>query len=120
MMSVAWSKIQVATHTTFLSGRNSETGEFDLHKRQIQVVNEYIRKVYSVDGFFPKDSKLSREESQDFGRFFQKMVKDFANEHLFHAKALNVVFAPETEQKVRSDGKKMNREARLPKSERSS
>ncbi len=102
----------------FLSGRNSETGEFDLHKWQIQVVNEYIKQVYSVDGFFPKDSKLSREESRDFGRFFQKMVKDFANEHLFHAKGLNVVFAPETERQSERR-QEMNREASLPKSERS-
>ncbi len=102
----------------FLSGRNTETGEFDLHKRQIQVVNEYIRHVYSVDGFFPKDSKLSREESRDFGRFFQKMVKDFVNEHLFHAKGLNVAFAPETERQSERR-QEMNREASLPKSERS-
>ncbi|MEZ8858099.1 hypothetical protein AB6E16_21745 [Vibrio atlanticus] len=101
----------------FLSGRNSDTGKFDLHKRQIQVVNEYIKQVYSVDDFFPKDSKLSREESQDFGRFFQKMVKDFANEHLFHAKGLNVVFAPETERQSERR-QEMNREASLPKSER--
>ncbi|WP_244499025.1 hypothetical protein [Vibrio atlanticus] len=102
----------------FLSGRNSETGEFDLHKRQIQVVNEYIHRVYSVKNFFPKNGKLTREESQDFGRFFQKMVKDFANEHLFHAKGLNVVFAPETERRSKRR-KKMNREARIPKTERS-
>ncbi|WP_242658974.1 hypothetical protein [Vibrio sp. 10N.222.47.A9] len=102
----------------FLSGRNNETGEFDLHKRQIQVVNEYIHRVYSVKNFFPKNGKLTREESQDFGRFFQKMVKDFVNEHLFHAKGLNVVFAPETERRSKRR-KKMNREARLPKTERS-
>ncbi|EPQ9981830.1 hypothetical protein ACUY0P_004123 [Vibrio parahaemolyticus] len=102
----------------FLSGRNSETGEYDLHKRQIQVVNEYVHQVFLVKDFFPKDGKLSRVESQDFGRFFQMMVKDFANEHLFHAKGLNITFAPETER--RSERRKeMNREARLPKSERS-
>ncbi|TBT37348.1 hypothetical protein D5E79_25180 [Vibrio parahaemolyticus] len=90
----------------------------DLHKRQVQVVNEYIHRVYSVDNFFPPDSRLSREESQDFGRFFQKMVKDFANKHLFHAKGLNVVFAPETERQSERR-QEMNREANLPKSERS-
>ncbi|TOK22675.1 hypothetical protein CGI22_15900 [Vibrio parahaemolyticus] len=102
----------------FLSGRNSETGEFDLHKKQIQVVNEYIRQVYSVEEFFPSNGNLTREESQDFGMFFQKMVKDFANEHLFHAKGLNVVFAPLTEQQS-EQRKEMNREASLAKSERS-
>lgn len=102
----------------FLSGRNSETGEYDLHKRQVQVVNEYIHRVYSVDNFFPPDSRLSREESQDFGRFFQKMVKDFANKYLFHTKGLNVVFAPETERQSERR-QEMNREANLPKSERS-
>ncbi|MEZ8931258.1 MULTISPECIES: hypothetical protein [unclassified Vibrio] len=102
----------------FLSGRNSETGNYDLHKRQIYVVNEYIHRVYSVKNFFPENGKLTREESQDYGRFFQKMVKDFANKHLFHAKGLNVIFAPETERQ--SDRRKeMNREATLPKSERS-
>ncbi|HFQ5047333.1 TPA: hypothetical protein ACGUWG_004123 [Vibrio vulnificus] len=102
----------------YLSGRNRETGQYDLHKRQVQVVNEYIHQVYSVKNFFPKSGKLSREESQDFGRFFQKMVKDFANENLFHPKDLNVVFSPETERQ--SDRRKaMNREASLPKSERS-
>ncbi|WMN98241.1 hypothetical protein NI380_22945 [Vibrio parahaemolyticus] len=102
----------------FLSGRNSETGEFDLHKKQIQVVNEYIRQVYSVEEFFPSNGNLTHEESQDFGMFFQKMVKDFANEHLFHAKGLNVVFAPLTEQQS-EQRKEMNREASLAKSERS-
>lgn len=71
-----------------------------------------------MKNFFPENGKLTREESQDYGRFFQKMVKDFANKHLFHAKGLNVIFAPETERQ--SDRRKeMNREATLPKSERS-
>ncbi len=102
----------------FLSGRNSETGKYDLHKRQIQVVNEYVARELSVTDFFPKDGKLSWQESQDFGRFFQMMVKDFANEHLFHPKGLNVIFAPESEKRSERR-KRINREASLPKSERS-
>ncbi|NOH82550.1 hypothetical protein F0249_01920 [Vibrio sp. 03-59-1] len=102
----------------FLSGRNSETGEYDLHKRQIQVVNQYVHQIYSVEGFFPSNGNLTRDEAQDFGMFFQRMVKDFANEHLFHAKGINVVFAPLTEQQSEHRAE-MNREASLPKSERS-
>ncbi|NOH31625.1 hypothetical protein [Vibrio mediterranei] len=102
----------------FLSGRNSETSDYDLHKRQIQVVNEYVHQMFLVKDFFPKDGKLSREESQDFGRLFQMMEKDFANEHLYHTKGLNVTFAPETERRSERR-KKMNREAYLPKTERS-
>ncbi|MEC7308850.1 hypothetical protein [Vibrio crassostreae] len=82
------------------------------------MVNEYVQQVYLVEGFFPSNGKLTRDEAQDFGMFFQRMVKDFANEHLFHAKGLNVVFAPLTE--LQSEHRaEMNREASLPKSERS-
>ncbi|MEZ8383040.1 hypothetical protein CWO07_19835 [Vibrio splendidus] len=101
----------------FLSGLNRETQEYDLHKRQIQVVNEYLEKTYAVTNFFSPDSILSKEESADYGHYFQKMVRDYANEHLFHSKGLHVELSPEAERRS-EQRKKMNREATLPKSER--
>ena len=102
----------------FLSGRNSKTGEYDLHKRQIRVVNDYIEHMYSIENFFPKNGKLTRRQSRDFGRYFQKMIRDYANDNLYNEKGLHVVLAPETE-RLSDQRRQMNEEASLPKSERS-
>lgn len=102
----------------FLSGLNRETKEYDLHKRQIQVVNEYIEQTYNVKNFFSPDSVLTIEETADFGHYFQEMVRDYTNEHLFHSKGLHVELSPEAERRS-EQRKKINKEAVLPKSERS-
>ena len=102
----------------FLSGRNSATVKYDLHKKQVQVVNDYIEHEYSVKKFFPKDGNLTHKQSQDFGRYFQKMIRDYANNNLYNPKGLHVVLAPETERQS-DQRKQMNKEAKLPKSERS-
>ncbi len=101
----------------FLSALNQKTNKFDLHKRQIQVVSEYIEKVTGVKDFFPNDSKLTREETQDFGHYFQRMVQDFANEHLCRSKGLLVEFSTETERRSKQR-KEMDQQAKLPKSQR--
>lgn len=67
----------------FLSGKNAETGEYDLHKRQIKVVNAFIQQNYPKDELLPADGKLTRKQSKVFGEYFQKMARDYANEHLF-------------------------------------
>ncbi|MCW1890468.1 hypothetical protein OK016_19605 [Vibrio chagasii] len=46
--------------------------EYDLHKRQIQVVNQYVHQIYSVEHFFPSNGNLTRDEAQDFGMFFKE------------------------------------------------
>lgn len=102
----------------FLSGRNQETGDYDLHKRQIQVVNDYIKRAYPEMELLPADGKLTRKQSKVFGEYFQKMLRDYANEHLFHPKALHVEFSPEAEQRSEKR-QEMNRQAKLPKAERS-
>ncbi|MEZ8794572.1 hypothetical protein AB6D86_22120 [Vibrio splendidus] len=101
----------------FLSGLNRETKEYDLHKRQIQVVNEYLETTYAVKNFFSPDSVLNLEESADYGHYFQKMVRDYANEHLFHRKGFHVELSPESERRS-EQRKKTNREAKLPKRKR--
>lgn len=67
----------------FLSGKNRVTGEFDLRKQQIAVVNEYIKRTEPSTSLLPSDGKLTRKLSQKFGRYFQKMLFDYANQHLF-------------------------------------
>ncbi len=102
----------------FLSGRNEDTGEYDLHKQQIQVVNNYIKQTYSEKELLPSNGKLNLKQSKMFGSYFQIMVRDYANEHLFHPKSLHIEFSPESERRS-EQSKKMNREAKLPILQRS-
>ncbi len=102
----------------YLSGRNNQTGKYDLRKTQIKVVNEYIKRTAPDTKLLPDDGKLTRKLSQKFGRYFQKMLFDYANQHLFVDKGLVAKLAPESER--RSEKRRdMNREASLPKLERS-
>lgn len=102
-----------------LSGKNRYTGEYDLRKKQIAVVNQYIKnhRIPNVT-LFPEDGKLTQKQSQDFGRYFQRMLYDFANRHWLKPKGLVAVFSPESEKRSKRR-QKMNEEANLPKSERS-
>lgn len=101
----------------FLSGRNKNTGEFDLLRSQKIVVNQYIEKLGLKDKVIPVDENLSVEQRKLFGEMFQKMVFEFANQHLFKHKGLIAELAPETERRSKQR-QKMNQEAKLPKSQR--
>lgn len=101
----------------FLSGRNKNTGEFDLLRSQKIVVNQYIEKLGLKDKVIPVDENLSVEQRKLFGEMFQKMVFEFANQHLFKQKGLIAELAPETERRSKQR-QKMNQEAKLPKSQR--
>ncbi|WP_318444351.1 hypothetical protein [Photobacterium leiognathi] len=103
----------------FLSGRNNETGDYDLRKQQVAVVNQYIKKnrIPNVT-LFPDSGNLSRKQCEDFGRIFQRMLYDFANQSWLSPKDLVAEFAPETE-KNSKQRKWMNEEAKQPKSQRS-
>ncbi|MFA0350727.1 hypothetical protein AB4486_27880, partial [Vibrio sp. 10N.222.55.C6] len=79
----------------YLSGRNNQTGKYDLRKTQIKVVNEYIKRTAPDTKLLPDDGKLTRKLSQKFGRYFQKMLFDYANQHLFVDKGLVAKLAPE-------------------------
>lgn len=102
----------------FLSGRNKKTGTYDLHKFQVKVVNEYIKKEGELFDKLPSDSKLNRKQSQVFGEYFQRMFYEHVNETLLLRKGFKAVIADETERKS-EERKKINREAKLPKSLRS-
>ncbi|NGZ17084.1 hypothetical protein G6Z94_06910 [Vibrio aestuarianus] len=104
----------------FLSGRNSITDEFDLLKAQVSVVNKYIQLQHpetKIELAFNKKGKLSRLQNKLFGEYFQRLVFDFANKHLLHAKGLHAELAPESERRS-EQRKQMNRESKLPKEER--
>ncbi|MGR6834479.1 hypothetical protein [Aliivibrio wodanis] len=101
----------------FLSAKNKITGESDLLRSQKIVVNQYIEKVGLKDKALPVDADLSVEQRKFFGEMFQKMVFEFANQHLFKQKGLIAELAPETERRSKQR-QKMNQEAKLPKSER--
>jgi len=98
----------------FLSGRNEQTGEYNLHKHQIKVVNAFIQKNYPRDQLLPNDGKLTLKQSKLFGEYFQRMARDYANEHLFHLKELHIELSPEAERKSEKR-KQINREAKLAK-----
>ncbi|TON18787.1 hypothetical protein CGH62_25765, partial [Vibrio parahaemolyticus] len=59
----------------------------------------------------------TREETQGFGHYFQRMVQDFANKHLCRSKGLLVEFPTETERRTKQR-KEMDQQAKLPKSQR--
>lgn len=101
----------------FLSAQNSVTGEFDLLKAQIAVVNSYIQDRHPKIELLPKGGKLNRTQNKQFGEYFQRLVFDFANKHLFHCKGLHAELAPESERRSQQR-KQMNRESKLPKEER--
>lgn len=100
----------------FIDGRNTKTGEYTLHKAQLQKVNEFIQRHNPSDAL-PLDinQKLSRKHAQIFGEYFQKMLYQHINEHLLIPKMLCAEFSSESER--RSERRKeMEAEARLPKS----
>lgn len=101
----------------FLSAKNKITGESDLLRSQKIVVNQYIEKVGLKDKALPVDADLSVEQRKFFGEMFQKMVFEYANQHLFKKKGLIAELAPETERRSKLR-QKMNQEAKLPKSKR--
>ena len=101
----------------FLSAKNKITGESDLLRSQKIVVNQYIEKVGLKNKALPVDADLSVDQRKFFGEMFQKMVFEYANQHLFKQKDLIAELAPETERRSKQR-QKMNQEAKLPKSER--
>ncbi|MDN2481672.1 hypothetical protein [Vibrio agarivorans] len=112
-------EVNTGAHTHyFLSGKNRVTGEFDLRKKQVAVINEYIKRTEPNTSLLPPDGKLTRKLSQKFGRYFQKMLFDYANQHLFIDKGLVAKLAPLSE-RMSEKRKEMNREAALPKADRS-
>jgi len=109
---------ETGAHTHyFLSAQNSVTGEFDLLKAQVAVVNSYIQDRHPKIELLPKGGKLNRSQNKQFGEYFQRLVFDFANKHLFHCKGLQAELAPESERRSQQR-KQMNRESKLPKEER--
>ncbi|HCH2230412.1 TPA: hypothetical protein NKS35_004597 [Vibrio parahaemolyticus] len=106
----------------YLSGANSKTNELDLHKRELEIVNDYIRKVTDPNNIdvelIPTDKKLSFGERQRFGRYFQRLFFDYTNENLLYERGVIATITEESERK--SDlSKQRNAEAKLPKSQRS-
>lgn len=101
----------------FLEGKNQKTGEYDLRKRQILVVNEYIAKKRPEDELLPVNKDLTRHQSRAFGHYWQCLVQDFMNAHLLNPKNLHAEFSDETEKKT-EQYQYMIRQGKLPKSQR--
>ncbi|WP_140329021.1 hypothetical protein [Vibrio parahaemolyticus] len=101
----------------FLDGRNNETGEYDLRRRQITLVNEYIAKQGVQDELLPSDGNLTRHQSRSLGHYWQCLVQDFMNADLFNPKFLHAEFSDETEKKT-EQYQYMIRQGKLPKSQR--
>ncbi|MCQ1059557.1 hypothetical protein LRP52_24825 [Photobacterium sp. ZSDE20] len=101
----------------YLSGKNHQTGEYDLRKRQIEIVNEFLAKEDSAHEPFPASGKLSHRQSKAFGHHYQRMVQEYTNEHLLKPKGFVAEFADETE-KASKQYQHMVAQAKLPKSAR--
>lgn len=105
----------------FLSGVNNKTGDLDLHKREVEVVNNYIATLKDIDveaELIPENKKLNHAERQRFGRYFQRFFYEFTNQHLLLAKGIEAVIANESERQ--SDiAIQRNIENNLPKNLRS-
>lgn len=103
----------------FLSGKNNVTGLYDLHKTQVSVVNQYIKRKGEKGDVLPDDSNLNLKQTKIFGEYFQRMFYEHINEYLLNPLGLVATFADETEKKSERR-KQMNREVKLPKFMRSS
>lgn len=110
----------------FLSGQDSVFGNWDLLKTQIEVVNQYVREQNTLraereekeEELLPENCELTKAQMVLHGERLQAMFRDFINEHLLHKRGLHAVLAPETERQSK-ERKKMNRQAKMPKSKRS-
>ncbi|EHZ2725329.1 hypothetical protein HYO55_13725 [Vibrio parahaemolyticus] len=101
----------------FLDGKNQKTGEYDLRKHQILVVNEYLAKKGLEDELLPVNQDLTRHQSRAFGHYWQCLVQDYMNAHLLNPKNLHAEFTDETEKKS-EQYQYMIRQGKLPKSQR--
>ncbi|MDG2848671.1 hypothetical protein P7M67_17335, partial [Vibrio parahaemolyticus] len=101
----------------FVSGKNRKTGEYDLRKHQILVVNEYLAKKGLEDELLPVNQDLTRHQSRAFGHYWQCLVQDFMNTQLLNPKNLHAEFTDETEKKT-EQYLYMIRQGKLPKSQR--
>ncbi|EGQ7798836.1 hypothetical protein P6A00_001641 [Vibrio parahaemolyticus] len=101
----------------FLSGQNHRTGEYDLRKRQVDVVNEYLAQKGLESELLPTNKDLTRQQSRAFGHYWQCLVQDFMNAQLLNPKGLHAEFTDETEKKT-EQYQYMIRQSKLPKSQR--
>lgn len=85
----------------FLSGRNRVTGEYDLRKSMIAVVNKYlsVSKEHSGEELFCEDGKLDYKETRKLGHNLQQLIQRLANERLLSEKKLKAIFTSDTEKK---------------------
>ncbi|PSU27861.1 hypothetical protein [Photobacterium lutimaris] len=110
----------------FLSGQDSVFGNWDLLKTQIEVVNQYVREQNKLraeseekeEELLPENCVLTQAQMVLHGERLQAMFRDFINEHLLHKRGFHAEIAPETERQS-EEGKKMNRQVKMPKSKRS-
>lgn len=100
----------------YLNGQNQKTMAYDLRKRKIKLVNDYIRRNHlDVKPF--DETCLSYKDTPLIGHFFQLMIKDYMNKHLLNPLGLNAEFSDET-QKRSAQYQQMVRESKLPKAQR--
>lgn len=103
----------------FLSGRNRVTGDYDLRKAMIAVVNKYL-KVFekcSDEELFSPDGKLEYKETQKLGHNLQQLIQVLANDALLKRKNLKAVFTSDTEKKS-AQYRQMIQQSKLRKSAR--
>tara|TARA_R110000737_G_scaffold352151_1_gene396987 strand:+ start:779 stop:2308 length:1530 start_codon:yes stop_codon:yes gene_type:complete len=98
----------------FLSGKNNVTNQYDLHKTQISVVNQFIINKGELTDRLPNNGKLNLKQTKIFGEYFQRMFYEHVNKKLLNPIGLQATFADATEKKSERR-KQMNREAKLPK-----
>ncbi len=103
----------------FLSGRNRVTGDYDLRKAMIAVVNKYLKVFEKCSGeeLFSPDGKLEYKETQKLGHNLQQLIQVLANDALLKRKNLKAVFTSDTE-KNSEQYRQMIQQSKLRKSAR--
>jgi len=101
----------------YLSGKNKNTGRYDLRIRQVEIVNEHLVKHNLSNELLPQDGKLTHQQSKVLGHYYQRVVQGYINKNLLNPKGLTTEFADETE-KASEQYKHMIVQAKLPKSNR--
>ncbi|MFA0439484.1 hypothetical protein AB4560_06135 [Vibrio sp. 10N.222.51.C12] len=98
----------------YVNAKNSKTGEYDLRKRQVEVVNAFLAKEGITEDRFPVNARLNHQQSKALGHHYQRMVQDFTNEHLLIPKGFVAEFTDDTE-KASKQYQRMISQSPLPK-----
>ncbi|GMQ48673.1 hypothetical protein [Vibrio sp. 10N] len=99
----------------FISGQNLTTGEYDLRRSEIKLVNKYLVSCGRESEVLPENGRLNHRQTILLGRYFQEVVQAYTNKWLLNPKGYHAEFSEESEKRT-EQYQRMIRQAKLPKS----